>query len=186
MFKQLRPEGLVLITPPRFSDGRGFFQETYVTGKYADAGIKTAFVQDNQSLSRGCGVIRGLHFQGPPTQQAKLVRCSFGAIYDVAVDLRPDSPTYGGHVGVELSADTGAQLYIPTGFAHGFCTLTEETLVDYKVSAPYAPDCEGGIYWNDPELGIEWPVDSDAAVLSDKDQALPRMSALDNPFAVNG
>ncbi len=182
MFKSLPIDGLVLISLKRFEDGRGFFRETYAEQPYKDAGIACDFVQDNQSLSHGRGVVRGLHFQGPPAAQAKLVRCSVGAIFDVAVDIRNGSPTYGTHVAVELSAENGHQLFVPEGFAHGFCTLTEEALVEYKVSSHYAPDTEGGIRWNDPALGIDWPVGADTAILSQKDRSLGRLDALLTPF----
>lgn len=184
MFKALGPEGLILISPPRFEDARGYFQETYVAQRYAEAGITCEFVQDNQSFSKSRGVLRGLHYQAPPHAQAKLVRCSRGAIFDVAVDLRAGSPTYGRHAGVELSADNGDQIFIPEGFAHGFCTLTEDVLIDYKVSHPYTPEAEQGLIWNDPDLGVQWPVEAADALLSDKDRALPAFSTLDTPFDI--
>lgn len=183
MFEPLDLPGLVLVRPPRFGDARGYFTQTYVAPTYRDGGIDATFLQDNQSYSKGRGVVRGLHFQSPPHSQAKLVRCSIGAILDVAVDIRRMSPTFGQHRTVELSAENGHQLYMEEGFAHGFCTLTDETLIEYKVSSPYAPGSEGGIAWDDETLGINWPVRTDAAHLSDKDKALPPFGTLDTPFS---
>jgi dTDP-4-dehydrorhamnose 3,5-epimerase len=165
-----------LLTPRRFEDERGFFSETYSRERLAAAGIEVAFVQDNQSLSRRRGTIRGLHYQLAPMAQAKLVRVLRGAILDVAVDIRPGSATFGRHVAVELDAERGGQLFVPEGFAHGFCTLADDTEVFYKVSRPYAPDCERGILWSDPTLGIAWPVGPEAAVVSDKDRSLPPLA----------
>lgn len=161
-----------------FEDQRGFFSETYNVRQFADHGIDADFVQDNHSFSRRRGTIRGLHFQIPPHAQAKLVRVLRGAIYDVAVDLRTVSPTYGRSVSVELSAENREQLFIPAGFAHGFCTLEDDTEVLYKVDAYYAPDCERGLLWNDPALNIDWPVDEAKAILSDKDRTYPPLSDL--------
>ncbi|HEX2115784.1 MAG TPA: dTDP-4-dehydrorhamnose 3,5-epimerase [Alphaproteobacteria bacterium] len=172
-----------LITPRRFTDPRGFFAETFSRRRFAEAGLVADFVQDNQSLSRPAGTVRGLHFQRPPHAQAKLVRVVRGAIFDVAVDIRPGSPTYGRHVGVELSAENGKMILIPEGFAHGFCTLKVDTEVLYKVNRDYAPAHEGGILWNDPALGISWPVDPAHAVLSERDRKLPRLSELAEPIA---
>jgi len=165
-----------LLTPRRFEDERGFFSETYNRERLAAAGITTTFVQDNQSLSRRRGTIRGLHYQMAPMAQAKLVRVLRGAILDVAVDIRPGSTTFGQHVAVELDAERGGQLFVPEGFAHGFCTLADDTELFYKVSCPYAPDCERGILWSDPTLGIAWPVRPEAAVVSDKDRSLPPLA----------
>lgn len=159
-----------LITPKRFGDERGFFSESYNRDALAKAGIDETFVQDNHSLSRPAGVVRGLHFQTPPFAQGKLVRVVRGAIYDVAVDIRQGSPTFGRHVGAVLSAENWQQLWIPVGFAHGFCTMEPDSEVIYKTTALYAPDCDRGIQWNDPALGIPWPVAAGAAILSDKDQ----------------
>lgn len=183
MFEPLDLPGLVLVRPSRFSDARGYFVQTYVASTYRAGGIDVEFVQDNQSYSKDRGVVRGLHFQAPPYGQAKLVRCSVGAILDIAVDVRRGSPTYGQHISVELSAANGHQLYMEEGFAHGFCTLTDETLIEYKVSSVYAPDSEGGIAWDDEALGIDWPVETGTAHLSKKDKALPPLSALDTPFS---
>jgi dTDP-4-dehydrorhamnose 3,5-epimerase len=172
-----------LITPRRFTDPRGFFAETFSRRFFAEAGLVADFVQDNQSLSHPSGTIRGLHFQRPPHAQAKLVRVLRGAVFDVAVDIRAGSPTYGRHVAVELSAEDGKMILIPEGFAHGFCTLKADTEVFYKVSRDYAPQHEGGILWNDAALGIAWPVDPADAVLSDRDRKLPLLSELAEPIA---
>ncbi len=173
--------GILLIEPQKHSDERGFFSETYNKKMLADAGFDQEFVQDNHSLSAEKGVIRGLHFQNPPFAQDKLVRVISGSILDVAVDIRGGSPTFGKHIAVELSADNWAQLLIPIGFAHGFCTLEPNTQVAYKATNYYAPDHEGGIRWNDPDLGIEWPVDVEKS-LSEKDQNLPTMDTFMTPF----
>ncbi len=162
-----------LITPKRFGDSRGFFSEVYNARALADAGIDIVFVQDNHAFSSQTGTLRGLHFQKPPHAQTKLVRVTRGRIYDVAVDIRPGSPTYGRHVGVELSAGNWSQLLVPAGFAHGYCTLEPDTEVLYKVDAYYAPEHDAGILWSDPALAISWPVAADMAQLSDKDLRLP-------------
>ena len=175
-------DGPKLIAPRRFGDHRGFFLETYSARDFAALGIGDAFVQDNHSLSAEPGTVRGLHFQRPPTAQAKLVRVLRGAILDVAVDIRRASPTYGRHVAVELSAATAHLFYVPVGFAHGFCTLTPETEVTYKVTGFYAPQDEFTVLWNDPDLGIPWPVAPDAARLSEKDRSAPRLRDLPAVF----
>ena len=175
-------EGPVLLTPKAFADDRGAFSETYSKRAFAEFLGERDFVQDNQSLSRRKGTIRGLHFQLPPAAQAKLVRVIRGAILDVAVDLRPHSPTYKAHVAVELSAANRAQLLVPAGFAHGFCTLEDDTEVIYKVDAYYSAEHDRGIFWNDPDLGLAWPVDPEAAVLSEKDARAPRLSEIAPPF----
>jgi dTDP-4-dehydrorhamnose 3,5-epimerase len=166
-----------LITPRRVGDQRGFFSETFNRHRFAEAGLVADFVQDNHSLSRPRGTVRGLHFQRPPFAQAKLVRVLRGAVFDVVLDIRPGSPTYGHHVAVELSAAAGAQLLIPEGFAHGFCTTEPDTEVFYKVSRDYAPAHEGGILWNDPGLRIAWPIEAAQAVLSDRDRKWPTFAA---------
>lgn len=171
-----------VITPKRFGDRRGFFSETYSRAALMEAGIDLVFVQDNHSLSEKRGVLRGLHYQLPPLAQDKLVRVSRGAILDVAVDLRRDSPTYCRHVSVVLSADNWRQILVPAGFAHGFVTLEPDTEVLYKVTAPYAPDHERGIQWNDPVLAIDWGVDSADVTLSDRDRNNPPFAEADNPF----
>jgi dTDP-4-dehydrorhamnose 3,5-epimerase len=173
--------GLKLITPPKFGDNRGFFSETYNAQMLAELGIEERFVQDNHSLSVEKGTVRGLHYQNPPHAQAKLVRVSRGGILDVVVDIRRGSPTYGQHVAEELSAGNWSQLYIPIGFAHGFCTMTADTELQYKVSDYYAPASDAGIMWNDAALGIPWP-DFAGAQLSPKDLALSRFADLDTPF----
>ncbi|NOT39671.1 MAG: dTDP-4-dehydrorhamnose 3,5-epimerase [Alphaproteobacteria bacterium] len=174
--------GLKLIAPRRFADARGYFAETWNRKTFRAAGIDADFCQDNQSLSRAVGTVRGLHFQNPPHAQAKLVGVLAGRIFDVAVDLRTASPTFGKHAAVELSAANGAQLFVPAGFAHGFCTLEPDTVVAYKVDAHYAPEADAGIFWADDALGIAWPVTGDKAQLSPKDAALPLLEDLVNPF----
>lgn len=171
-----------IIQSKRFDDARGFFMETYNKNNFECLGIYDEFVQDNYSYSKSKGTVRGLHFQAPPAAQAKLVRVMRGAILDVAVDVRKSSPTYGQHVKAELSAENGLQIFIPAGFAHGFCTLSDDTEVAYKCSSFYAPAQDGGIFWADPSLGIRWPVDEKSAVVSDKDRVLPLLANLANPF----
>ena len=175
-------DGPLLLAFRRFADPRGVFTETYNRRDFAALGITEEFVQDNQSLSTAAGTVRGLHFQAPPHAQAKLVRVLRGRVLDVVVDLRRGSPTYGRHITVELSAANGLMFYVPTGFAHGFVTREPDTEVAYKVSALYAPDCDGGIAWDDPALGIAWGVDPAAAILSDKDRHLPRLAELGPRF----
>jgi len=170
--------GPLLISTRRFGDERGFFLETYSARDFAALGIEESFVQDNHSLSAAVGTIRGLHFQLPPQAQAKLVRVLRGAILDVAVDLRRSSPTYGRHVAVELSAANGLQLYIPAGFAHGFCTLEPDTEVAYKVSAPYSPAHDRSLAWDDPDLALPWPFGAANVTLSEKDRGAPRLRDL--------
>ncbi|QYU66440.1 dTDP-4-dehydrorhamnose 3,5-epimerase [Leptolyngbya sp. 15MV] len=174
--------GPLLIEVRRFADARGAFAETYNPRDFAALGLPDAFVQDNWSRSDQAGTVRGLHFQRPPRAQAKLVRVLRGAILDVAVDLRRASPTYGQHVAVELEEGDGRMFYVPEGFAHGFCTRRPMTEIAYKVTDLYAPDCDAGIAWDDPELGIAWPVAPQAAVLSDKDARLPRLRDLPPVF----
>jgi dTDP-4-dehydrorhamnose 3,5-epimerase len=178
--------GLKLLTPKRIDDGRGFFSETYRHDALAAQGIDLSFVQDNHSLSMSAGVVRGLHFQSPPHAQAKLVRVVRGRILDVAVDIRLGSLTYGRHVAVELSAANWQQLLVPVGFAHGFCTLVDDTEVIYKVSTYYNAAHDHGLAWNDPALGIAWPVSADKAVLSDRDRQHPALAALNSPFNYAG
>ena len=173
---------VVLVTPARYGDARGFFSETFSAGRFAEAGIVQPFVQDNHSLSARAGVVRGLHCQIGDSVQGKLVRVVKGAIWDVAVDIRHGSPTYGRHVAAELSAANWSQLWIPTGFLHGFCTLEPDTEVLYKVTADYDAAAERGVIWNDPDLALPWPVSADAAMLSDKDRRLPRLAECDAWF----
>jgi dTDP-4-dehydrorhamnose 3,5-epimerase len=172
-----------LIRPRRFGDARGWFSETYRHDRLKDAGIDIDFVQDNQSFSAATGTLRGLHFQLHPHAQAKLVRVLTGRILDVAVDVRASSPTFGRHVAVELDAEAGDQLLVPVGFAHGFCTLVPDTTVFYKVSDYYAPQSDAGIRWDDPALGIAWPVKPGEATLSEKDLKLPLLKDAGTPFA---
>jgi dTDP-4-dehydrorhamnose 3,5-epimerase len=180
--KSLELEGVKLFRPERFADERGYFIETFNARSYAEAGVDTAFVQDNQSLSRETGTIRGLHFQCPPAAQAKLVRVLRGSIFDVAVDLRRESRSYGRWCSATLTEE-GEQLFIPRGFAHGFCTLEPDTEVAYKVDNFYAPSSDGGLRWDDPDLAIEWPVRPADAVISKKDADLPFFKSFVSPFA---
>lgn len=173
------PDVLVL-RPRRYADDRGYFMESYSRIAMATLGLEPVFVQDNLSLSRQVGTLRGLHYQRPPKAQAKLIQVIQGRILDVAVDVRRGSPTYGRSAAVELSADSGEQVFIPAGFLHGFVTLEPDTLVLYKVDAPYAPECEGSVRWDDASLGIDWGVS--AAVLSAKDAVAPAFADLDSPF----
>ena len=176
-----------IVKTRRFNDDRGWFSEVYNQQAFVKLGINAGFVQDNHSFSLSLGTIRGLHFQRPPHAQDKLVRCIRGRIYDVAVDLRRGSPTYGKYVGAELSAENGLQLYIPMGFAHGFATLEPDCEITYKVSGFYAPETEGGLRWDDPVIAIDWrlPVGI-APSLSAKDAVLPAFKAFDSPFAYGG
>ena len=171
-----------LLKPKKFGDHRGFFSETYNKQTLGKAGINLDFVQDNHSLSAQRGVVRGLHFQLPPFGQDKLLRVVRGRVFDVAVDLRRSSPTYGKHVTAELSADNWTQILVPIGFAHGFVTLEENTEVIYKVTNYYAPTHDRGIIWNDPALGIKWPIGAAEAILSDKDKVLPKFADVGNVF----
>ncbi|MFO0996678.1 MAG: dTDP-4-dehydrorhamnose 3,5-epimerase [Alphaproteobacteria bacterium] len=171
-----------VLTPRKFSDHRGYFCETYSTATLPNLG----FVQDNVSMSAQAGTVRGLHFQEPPFAQAKLVTVLRGAIFDVAVDIRKNSPTFGHWVGVELTGETLKQLLVPAGFAHGFCTLVPDTLVFYKVDAHYAPAHDRGLRWNDPAIGIPWPIAAEKAVVSDKDRQQPLLAELKTPFTFAG
>jgi dTDP-4-dehydrorhamnose 3,5-epimerase len=171
-----------LITPVRHGDARGFFVELYRLDLSREAGIAVEFIQDNQAFSAAANVVRGLHFQTPPAAQAKLVRVSRGAIIDVAVDIRTGSTTYGRHVAVRLDAETGQQLFVPEGFAHGYRTLLPDTEVVYKVNRYYSPQHDRGLRWNDPALGIDWGIGEEAAVLSAKDKVQPMLAALEPVF----
>lgn len=166
-----------------FADVRGYFLETYNRQALAEVGIDVAFVQDNASLSRQVGTVRGLHFQSPPFAQDKLIRVIKGRIFDVVVDIRRSSRTFGQHVALELSHENRLQLFVPVGFAHGFCTLEPDTEIAYKVSAPYSAAHDHGLAWDDPALGIAWPVDPMQAVLSDKDRRQPALADLPAYFA---
>lgn len=182
--KSLELEGVTLFRPKKFVDVRGFFIETFNARSYAEWGVDSVFVQDNQSLSRKAGTIRGLHFQSPPAAQAKLVRVLRGSIFDVAVDLRQASPSYGRWCSATLTGDGAEQLFVPRGFAHGFCTLEPDTEVAYKVDSFYAPSCDAGLRWDDPDLAIPWPIRPADAVISEKDAGLPFFKTFVSPFGV--
>lgn len=173
-----------ILTPKRFGDARGFFSETYNKAALAEHGLDLDFVQDNHSMSQAVGVLRGLHFQTPPFAQDKLVRVVKGRIFDVAVDIRRGSPTFGKWVGAEISAEAWNQILVPVGFAHGFVTLEPDTEVIYKVTAPYAPDHDKGIAWNDPSIAIDWPLNGIEPTLSDKDTKHPALADLPAYFSV--
>jgi dTDP-4-dehydrorhamnose 3,5-epimerase len=184
--RTLELPGLLLVQPRRFADERGYFTETYNERAFSKAGLTARFVQDNQSHSTRRGTIRGLHFQRPPAVQAKLVRVAQGSVYDVAVDLRRGSPTFGRWVGETLTAREGEQLFIPRGFAHAFCTLEPDTVVIYKVDEFYAPNCDSGLIWNDQTLAIRWPVLPSEVTLSEKDLGLASFASFDSPFTYEG
>jgi dTDP-4-dehydrorhamnose 3,5-epimerase len=191
--KQLAPDADVLVVQlAKFKDVRGYFMESWSKSGFDGLGLVAEFVQDNESLSVKRGTVRGLHFQSAPWEQAKLVRVLRGAIYDVVVDIRPQSTRFGRWLGIKLDADDATQLFVPRGYAHGFATLTDDAVVSYKVDNPYARECEGGIQWNDPTLAIPWPVGPDF-VISDKDAALPsfhelraKLKPADQPALVEG
>lgn len=169
-------DGLVKIIPTRMHDHRGYFSEVFSSGWFCENVADISFVQENESLSTSVGTVRGLHFQVAPFAQGKLVRCTAGRIFDVAVDLRIESPTYARWYGTELSANNGEQLWIPAGFAHGFATLEPNCVISYKVTAQYEPSCERGVLWNDPTIGISWPVMTDNIVISAKDKGQPTLA----------
>ncbi len=173
--------GVMILTPRRFADARGWFSETWNAAVLAGSGITFSFVQDNHSYSAHKGTLRGLHYQRPPHAQAKLVRCTRGAIFDVAVDVRRGSPTYLKWVGADLTADNARQMLIPSGFLHGFVTRVPDTEVQYKCSDAYAPECDAGIRWDDPAIGVDWGL-TGAPVLSDKDAAAPGVADFESPF----
>jgi dTDP-4-dehydrorhamnose 3,5-epimerase len=177
--RSMELEGLMEIRPPRFGDSRGFFSEVWSQSSLAKAGIEVRFVQDNHSYSQGRGVLRGLHYQLPPADQDKLVRVTRGSIFDVAVDIRRGSPTFGRWAGLMLSAEEWNQIFVPKGFAHGFVTLEEDCEVLYKVSAAYAPELDRAIRFDDPEIAIDWPIDAADLRLSDKDRKAPLLSDAD-------
>ena len=180
-------DGVLVVTPRRFGDDRGWFMETWNREKLTSAGAPDVeWVQDNHSYSAKRGVVRGLHYQRPPNAQDKLVRCVRGRVLDVAVDIRAGSPTFGEHVALELTAEGGEQLLVPRGFAHGFCTLEPDCEVLYKVSGRYSPADDRGIRWDDAELGVAWPVDPRDAVLSEKDAALPAFADAERCFIYDG
>ncbi|GLO76529.1 dTDP-4-dehydrorhamnose 3,5-epimerase [Phaeobacter italicus] len=175
--------GLKVLTPARFGDSRGFFSESWNRRRMAEQGLDLDFVQDNHSLSRAPGTLRGLHFQSPPAAQDKLVRCGQGALFDVAVDIRKGSPSYGAWFGIELSAENGKQLLVPKGFLHGFVTRVPDTEVIYKCTDYYAPECDGAVAWD--SCGINWEFDG-TPVLSEKDAAAPALADFDSPFVWEG
>ena len=174
------------IVPKRHIDDRGWFSEIFHENRLSELGIVVRFVQDNLSSSRRAGTLRGLHFQLPPAAQAKLVTVLQGRILDIAVDVRRGSPTFGKHVSAELSAETGRQLYIPVGFAHGFLSLEDDVVLMYKVSDYYAPAYDSGIRWNDPDLSVRWPYGHAEIITSEKDRRLPLLKDFDSPFVYDG
>lgn len=179
MLHESQLSGLRRIIPTRHNDARGFFGETYNSRRYADLGVDIEFVQDNHSLSQAIRTLRGLHFQAPPHAQAKLVRCGRGAIFDVALDIRRGSPTFGQWQGYKLTAENGHQLYVPEGFAHGFLTLQPDSEIVYKCSDYYAPETEGAVHWD--SCGIDWPL-SGEPIVSDKDAIAQALADLVTPF----
>ena len=180
--RPLELEGLFEIRPARFADSRGFFSEVWSRERLEEAGLALDFVQDNHSLSASRGVLRGLHFQVPPAAQDKLVRVSKGSVFDVAVDIRRGSPTYGKWAGLVLSAELWNQILVPKGFAHGFVTLEENTEVQYKVTAPYRPELDRAVRFDDPAIGIQWPLPPEDIQLSAKDGAAPLLSEIETSF----
>lgn len=178
--------GVIILTPARHGDDRGFFSESWNHKRMAGAGLDYAFVQDNHSLSEAEGTVRGLHYQSPPHAQAKLVRCGQGALFDVAVDIRHGSPTYGQWIGVELTAQNGKQLLIPAGFLHGFSTRAPDTEIIYKCTDYYAPECDGAVRYDDPAIGIDWGLGDTPPLLSSKDAAAPSLSDIGTPFTLKG
>lgn len=182
--KSLGPEGLIEIIPRLHEDSRGYFCEVFRKDVFAEIAPNIEFVQENQSLSRVPGTIRGLHFQTEPFAQGKLVRCITGSVFDVAVDLRMGSPYYGRPFSLVLTAERANQLWLPAGFAHGFCTLEPDTTLCYKVSAPYSPEHDKGLAWNDPQIGIEWPSLANPKTLSAKDRVQPLLADLPTLFTI--
>jgi len=184
--EQTALSGVKILIPARFGDERGFFSESWSRRVLEGHGITTDFVQDNHSLSRSVGTVRGLHFQSPPHAQAKLVRCGRGRLFDVAVDIRKGSPTFGKWIGEELSFENGKQLLIPAGFLHGFVTREPDTEIVYKCSDYYAPDCDGAVRFDDPDIGINWDLGNLEPVLSTKDAAAPLLADFETPFTYHG
>ena len=178
--------GVLILTPARHGDDRGFFSESWNRARLEKAGIHLDFVQDNHSFSAQKGTVRGLHFQSDPHAQDKLVRCGRGSLFDVAVDIRRGSPSYGRWIGEELSFENGRQLLVPRGFLHGFVTLEPNTEIIYKCTDYYAPECDGAVRWNDPDIGIDWPLDGATPMLSGKDEAAPLLADFDTPFTYEG
>ena len=175
-----------IITPTRHGDARGWFMESWREDRLAEVGIDCRFVQDNHSFSAAVGTLRGVHFQTPPHSQAKLIRCTRGAVIDIAVDLRRGSPSYGQHVSVELSAENGRQIFIPEGFGHGFVTTAPDSELLYKCSTYYAPEADAGLRWDCPDLGIDWGLGGQEPILSDRDRRLPCLAEFDSPFTYDG
>jgi len=175
-------DGVLILTPKRWSDARGFFVETFNAERVRQVGVPPEFVQDNHSYSAQAGTVRGLHYQAPPRAQGKLVRVMRGSIIDVAVDVRRGSTTYGKNVRALLSAENGAQLFVPAGFLHGFATLEPDTDVAYKVTDYYSQPHDGAVLWNDPDLAIDWGIDPSRAALSEKDARAPRFADFKTPF----
>ncbi len=178
--------GVYILTPKRFGDARGFFSESWSKRQMAEAGLDYDWVQDNHSLSMQVGTVRGLHFQSPPHAQDKLVRCGRGALFDVVVDIRRGSPTYGQWVGAELSFENGRQILVPAGFLHGFATRAPETEIIYKCSDYYAPECDGAVRFDCPTIGVDWGLGDLEPVLSEKDAAAPGLADFDSPFVYEG
>ncbi len=178
--------GVYILTPKRFGDARGFFSESWSKRQMAEAGLDYDWVQDNHSLSMQVGTVRGLHFQSPPHAQDKLVRCGRGALFDVVVDIRRGSPTYGQWVGAELSFENGQQILVPAGFLHGFATRAPETEIIYKCSDYYAPECDGAVRFDCPTIGVDWGLGDLEPVLSEKDAAAPGLADFDSPFVYEG
>ena len=176
---------VIFVRVRKFADSRGHFLETFRKSDFAEMGIDCEFVQDNQAFSAQAGTVRGLHFQVPPHAQAKLVRVLRGAVYDAAVDLRRGSSTYGKWCGARLTAEGGEQIFVPRGFAHGYCTLEPDTIVAYKVDGYYAPQAEAGLIWNDPAIGIDWSFPPERVLVSDKDAKLASLQSFDTPFGMN-
>jgi dTDP-4-dehydrorhamnose 3,5-epimerase len=181
-FSETSLPGVYIIEPKRFGDHRGWFMESWNQLRMIQMGLNFEWMQDNHSYSAVAGTVRGLHYQAPPHAQDKLVRVGRGSVWDVAVDARRGSPTFGKWIGVELSAENGLQLLIPKGFLHGFATLTADVELLYKCSDVYAPDCDGAVIWNDPQLGIDWKIGLDSVILSEKDAAAPTFSDWQSPF----
>ena len=180
--ERLLVPGVLLVRVRKFADSRGYFLETFRKHDFAEIGVDCDFVQDNQAFSTQPGTVRGLHFQVPPHAQAKLVRVLRGAVFDVAVDLRRGSSTYGKWCGARLTADGGEQIFVPRGFAHGYSTLEPDTAVAYKVDAYYAPQSEAGLIWNDPAIDIDWSIPAEDVLVSDKDAKLPSLTSFNTPF----
>jgi len=180
--QRLAIQDVMVIFPVKIGDDRGWFSETFKDSWFRDSVLDVSFVQENQSYSHAPGIIRGLHFQIPPYTQAKLVRCLRGSVLDVVVDVRIGSTTYGKWVSAVLSAEGGEQIWVPEGFAHGVCSLTPDVEIFYKVTAPYSPECDRGIAFDDPALGIVWPVSGAEATVSPKDRALPRLADIPSYF----